>query len=218
MATAKKPEQSRDDTGPACPPAGKVPVVVVVFLSIVVTMLAADLVVKSISFERVAGAPVVLTDENSADPEVVPPHPPINLVPYVLSLKLTVNRGAVFGIGQGQKWMFIIISLIAVGVIGRVFWKSESNRRWFHVCLALILSGALGNLYDRMLFGAVRDMLWLFPDVKLPFGWTWGNGSDEIYPWIFNIADVALVVGVTVMIFVMWRYDKQKQIAESTPD
>jgi signal peptidase II len=74
-----------------------------------------------------------------------------------------------------------------------------------HFGLALILAGALGNLYDRIMYGAVRDMLYLFPGVKLPFGITWPGGNPELYPWIFNIADAALCVGVVLIILTMLR-------------
>jgi len=49
-----------------------------------------------------------------------------------------------------------------------------------------VLGGALGNLYDRILYGKVRDFIFLTLNI---------SGKD-IWPWIFNIADVALVVGV----------------------
>ncbi|MCH8259484.1 MAG: signal peptidase II, partial [Planctomycetes bacterium] len=75
---------------------------------------------------------------------------------------------------------------------------------------ALILAGAIGNLYDRVMFGMVRDMLWLFPGVKLPFGLTWpGGGSDELYPWVFNIADASLLVGLGILMLGMYREDKK---------
>ena len=122
----------------------------------------------------------------------------------------TLNSGAVFGFGKGKQWFFILISIVAVAVLGRVFWTTRAGAHWSHLALALILSGALGNLYDRIRFNAVRDMLWLFTGVKLPFGWRWpGNpGDDHIYPWIFNLADAALVVGVALLLIIMWRAPK----------
>ena len=83
--------------------------------------------------------------------------------------------------------MFIPVSIAAVGFILFLFWRS-SPRAWpLHVALALILAGALGNLYDRVLYSEVRDMLRLFP-------------TTNLYPWVFNLADAALVVGVGVML------------------
>lgn len=129
------------------------------------------------------------------------------VIPNVLSLKLTINTGAVFGIGKGAQWFFIVVGLVAVIFISIVFARSSRNDRWLHLCLALILAGAIGNLYDRMLFNGVRDMCFLFPGVDLPFGLNWPGGATSLYPWIFNIADAALVVGVLVLLVSVWRRD-----------
>ncbi len=180
------------------------------FVLAVGVSLGVDLGVKSWSFARVAGEPVVLTSENASDPSVnpVPAHAPVPVVPYVLSLRLTVNRGAVFGLGQGKRWVFVVVSVAAVGLIGRLFWRSDPGAWGTHLALALILSGALGNLYDRLRFGAVRDMCWLFPDVHLPLGLAWPGGQRDLYPWIFNVADAALVVGVSLMAWLLHRQDR----------
>ena len=106
--------------------------------------------------------------------------------------------------------MFIILGLIAIAVIVTTFLKSAAQRRWMHISLALILAGALGNLYDRVMFGMVRDMLWLFPGVKLPFGWHWPGDNDELYPWVFNIADMALLFGLGVILILLYRDDRKK--------
>ena len=90
--------------------------------------------------------------------------------------------------------VFVAVTILAVGVIGRVFWNSSASAWGLHLALGLILGGALGNLYDRLRFNAVRDLLWLFP----------GSG---LWPWIFNVADAALLVGVSTVVWVMWRRD-----------
>ena len=70
--------------------------------------------------------------------------------------------------------------------------------------MALILGGALGNLYDRVRFSAVRDMLHMLPDTDLPFGWAWPGGSTGIFPSIFNPADAALACGVCMVLLISW--------------
>ena len=51
----------------------------------------------------------------------------------------------------------------------------------------------------------VRDMFWLFPDVPLPFGLHWPGGVSDVYPWIWNIADAAMCVGLAIMLISLWR-------------
>ena len=87
----------------------------------------------------------------------------------------------------------------AVGVSGVSCWRSRRDAWLLLVGLALVLGGALGNLYDRVVFGVVRDMLHLFPGVRLPYGWEWPGGGTTLYPWIFNLADVFLLAGVAVI-------------------
>lgn len=182
--------------------AGKDPRAVVTALFVAFVMIGVDLIVKALAFRFVAGAPV--------SPKSVPAHEAIGVIPYILSLKLVSNRGAVFGIGQGQRLAFILVGVVAVVVVVIAFVRSAAHRRFLHVALALILAGALGNLYDRVMFGMVRDMLYLFPGVKLPFGLTWpGGGSDELYPWVFNIADASLLIGLGILMLGMYREDKK---------
>jgi len=200
------------------------------FLGVLVLVLAADLLSKSLAFRYVAGEPIILTPENVADLETIPPHEEITLIPHVVALKLTVNLGAVFGLGQGQRGSFILISVVAVVVIGYIFVRSRAGDWPNHLAWGLILAGALGNLYDRVIFGGVRDLLWLFPHIDLPFGWRWPSGLAELlpwtsntgptglYPWIFNIADVALLAGVSIVILVSWRRETRRTRAEKVSD
>lgn len=181
--------------------AGRDPRAVVTALIVTFVVIGVDLIGKALAFRFVAGAPV--------SPESVPEHEAVGIIPYILSLKLVPNRGAVFGIGQGHRLAFVLVGVVAVIVVVIAFLRSAAHRRFLHVALALILAGALGNLYDRVIFGMVRDMLWLFPGVKLPFGLTWPGGSDELYPWVFNIADSSLLVGLGILMLGMYREDKK---------
>ena len=174
-----------------------------IFLTVSVLMLGADLLSKHLAFAR------------------VPEHRLIPVIPKVLGLERVSNHGAIFGIGQGQRWFFVLASVVAMSVIGRLFWRSGARARATHIALALILAGALGNLYDRLFFGFVRDMLHLFPEVNLPFGWSWPIGSStpmrEVYPWIFNLADVSLLVGVLLLGAIIWRGPEPRPRPRSGP-
>lgn len=193
------------------------PKVIAGFVVLVAVLLAADLVIKSWAFEHVAGVPVVL-DPQAPDAKKIPYHTPREVVPHVLSLVLTTNTGAVFGSAKGARWLFVAVSFLAIPIVSFLFLRSSAKMYAFHIGLALVLSGAIGNLYDRLMFAAVRDMFLLFPDVPLPFGLAWPNGSRGLYPWIFNFADVALVVGVVLLGILSWHYDRQRQIALKAQD
>ena len=187
------------------------------FLAVALLVVAADQALKIASFRMVAGRPVKLDTEHPEAPDI-PYHDPINLVPRILSLKLTTNTGAVFGIFKGGLWFFVVVSCVATAVIGRIFWTSPATAWPLHLVLAMVLAGALGNLIDRLLFSAVRDMLLLFPGVQLPFGWTWPNGETHIYPWIFNLADAALVVGVSGLLILSWSSERRQRKPQVDPD
>jgi signal peptidase II len=178
------------------------------FLGVCLFALAADLLSKHYAFEHVAGQPVRYAGDGTGRSCWNMPwrgSPLVIVVPKVLGLQLVVNHGAVFGMFQGQRWFFMLASILAVLVIGRMFWRSPARAPALHVGLALILAGALGNLYDRVRFASVRDMCHLFPGVNLPFGWSWTAETHEVYPWVFNVADVALLGGVVTLAVLMWR-------------
>jgi signal peptidase II len=100
-----------------------------------------------------------------------------------LHLKVTVNEGAVFGFGQGWRWVFLAISVAAILFLTYLF-TTSGRQRFYQFILGLMLAGVLGNMYDRFRFGYVRDMIYGLP--------RW----PHLFPWIFNVADVMLCVGV----------------------
>lgn len=170
-------------------------------LTVFATGLGADLVSKRLAFERVWVEPVVLNRGRIlANPDWHPPPARQVVVPKVLDLRLVLNRGAVFGIGPGKRWFFIVFTVLAVGVGVFVFAARTQRRdRVAHVAIGLILAGAIGNLYDRIQYAAVRDFLNMLPDVHLPFGWRWPGGSPEVFPWVFNVADMLLLGGIGLL-------------------
>lgn len=170
-----------------------------VFIGVFAFLLIADLVTKHLAFQGI-NIPAVI------DGEARLPDRNDTVVPHVLAIRLTLNAGAVFGLGKGWKWFFVLASGVAVAAIVWFFAQSHRRERVFHVALALILAGAVGNLYDRLMWDHVRDMLYLFPGVELPFGWTWpGSHARDVYPWIFNVADVCLLAGIGLILWKSWR-------------
>ncbi len=199
-------------------------------------MVVLDLASKSAAYRLVPDAPVVLVHPDDYETHRVANGDAVKIVASdrpqdipqasegrelihgILHLRLTTNTGAVFGIGKGVQWLFTIVSIAAIAIIGHVFWHSRRGSIVLHICLGLILAGALGNLYDRVTFNAVRDFIYLFPGVHLPFGLHWPSGESRLYPWIFNVADMSLVVGVTLVLLIMWRGDRVRHHRPSTGD
>ena len=114
-------------------------------------------------------------------------------IPGWLTFTVTCNQGAVFGIGQGQLTIFIVVSVGAIGFLTYLF-ATSGRQRFYQVILGLLLAGVLGNMYDRVNLGYVRDMIYALPGWKLP------GSKRDVFPWIFNVADVLLCTGVGLMI------------------
>ena len=88
-------------------------------------------------------------------------------------------------------------------------WRTNVRDHLLHIGIALILAGAIGNLWDRLMFGRVRDFLHMLPGWKLPFGLAWPGGNAEMWPWIFNVADVMLLAGMAVVLVAMRGADRR---------
>jgi signal peptidase II len=130
---------------------------------------------------------------------------PIRFIPGWLHFTYTENRGAVFGIGQGQRSLFLVVSVLAIGFLTYLF-ATSGRQRFYQLVLGMLLAGVLGNLYDRYHYGYVRDMIHALP--------RWPNA----FPWIFNVADSLLCVGVFLMIvysiFFAPRHPEEPQPAD----
>jgi signal peptidase II len=139
-----------------------------------------------------------------AAPDATDRLPAIQVIPGWLELQFTGNHGAALGFFQGDRVMFLIVSLMAVGFLGYLFSASRPNQPGYQIILGMLLAGVLGNFYDRVVLGYVRDMIHLFPGHvwpdaiarHLPAFWS----TPEWFPWIFNIADSLLCVGVGLML------------------
>lgn len=105
------------------------------------------------------------------------------------------NRGAAWGILQGQMWFFYIITVVVI--VGIIYYMTKAAKgKWFlGVSLALMLGGAIGNFIDRVFRKEVVD-----------FVNTYIFGYD--FP-IFNVADSALVVGVAFLMIQMLLEERE---------
>lgn len=113
----------------------------------------------------------------------VPHHSGVHALPWrLLDFQLVINRGAVFGIGANRRFFFIAFTIGALAAGVWVFSRTNAKSRLAHIAIGLILAGGIGNLYDRIVFGVVRDFLHMLPGRELPFGKTWPGGSPEMFP------------------------------------
>ena len=121
----------------------------------------------------------------------------IPVIPGLFDLTHVQNPGGAFGFlatlgPQARGVIFILVSVLAVAVILWFYMQTPVQQRWLAFGFALIFGGAIGNLADRLRFGAVID----FIDVYI---------GDLHWP-AFNIADSAITVGVAIFAFhVMFR-------------
>lgn len=122
----------------------------------------------------------------------------IPLVDPYLGLLSHRNRGAAWGMLEGQMWLFFIITTIVIVGIVYYFHRHAQNQPLFQLGLMVLLGGAIGNFIDRLFRGEVVD----FVDVLIPL-------INYEFP-IFNVADAALTVGV-VIIFIFILLDERKQ-------
>ena len=110
----------------------------------------------------------------------------------VLSLTMVWNRGVTFGLLSGfGDWGYLVltaISLVVVAALG--VWLRRAESRMAAIAIGAIVGGAIGNVIDRLRFGAVVDFIHAHVDTP------WGE-----YSWyVFNVADAAIVCGVVALI------------------
>lgn len=180
--------------------------------------LVADLASKWAAFQHVADDPVfveraeVLRHVNPSD--LIPAHPPVTVIPGYLNFTLVLNPGAVFGIGAGQRLVFIVFTVFAIGFALLLFRTWTTAREWLaHVAIGLLISGGLGNLYDRVVYGCVRDFIHPLPGRLLPNGWSYPWGGREVWPYVSNVADALLIVGVLVLVVKSLRVPESQRTA-----
>ncbi len=128
-------------------------------------------------------------------------HQAVEVIPGFFNLVHVRNTGGAFGIFGGERgglgsYLFVVISLIAIGSILFFFVKAREDEKTLSLSLSLVLSGAIGNLIDRLGYGEVVDFL----DFHL-FSYHWPA---------FNIADSAICIGIGLIVLELLIRDKRK--------
>lgn len=128
------------------------------------------------------------------------------VIPGFFNIVHAENRGAAFGLfsdvdSEWRTFFLLGLSLLVLALVAAALWHpsgSTAGGRWFRFGLSLVLGGALGNMYDRLVHGTVTDFLDLY------------IGS---YHWpSFNVADSAITSGAALLIIDMW-FSKRKTAA-----
>jgi len=163
------------------------------FCCIALGGLTFDLVTKSMIFARIGP----------------PPAPAVPVIPRILELHLSQNTGALWGFGAslpGSSLIFAGLSVIAALIICYwLFFLGASSSRVLTVALGLIMAGAMGNCYDRLVFGHVRDFVHFHVDAV---------GFDCA---IFNFADNMLVAGALTLVLYAMRPENRAGAGEVEP-
>lgn len=113
-----------------------------------------------------------------------PTNPTVPILGDLLRLTYTRNAGAAFGVLPGNRYIFVTVSVCVLVGVAAYVWRYRPSRTWVVVALGLLAGGALGNLIDRIWIGMVTDF------IQVPFD----------FP-IFNVADSAIVVGVSMLVW-----------------
>lgn len=121
----------------------------------------------------------------------------IVIIENIFNLKLVLNSGIAFGVGQGSNlFTFIISNIIILGIIIRfIYIQKDRMDQITMYSLFTILAGGIGNMLDRIFRGEVIDFFNILPKYNLP---------------VFNFSDIYIVVGWIVLAFVFAKYTYQE--------
>ena len=122
-----------------------------------------------------------LTKQNFQLNESVP------IINNIFHLTYVTNTGSAFGLFKGLNIFFILFSIIVILVIFYNLKRIAKNERLLQFSAGLLLGGTIGNLIDRLSYGAVVDFI-----------------DFRVWP-VFNIADSAVTIGIILLIFLLWK-------------
>jgi signal peptidase II len=121
-----------------------------------------------------------------------------------LRIALVYNEGGVFGIMQGHKNLFLAVSIVVLTLMLAYYFFEKNKTALFSTSMALIVSGAVGNIIDRLVPGrpGVVDFI--------------SVGVDGVYRWpSFNVADSSIVIGAFLLILVFYQEERRRKTEAS---
>lgn len=116
----------------------------------------------------------------------------IPVIPDIFHWTYIVNHGAAFGILMHQRWIFLLIVALLVTALYLGRHRLAKAPLYARIGTGSLLGGALGNGWDRLYLGGVVDFF-----------------DFRIWP-IFNVADIAICIGVPLLILYFWSHESQK--------
>ncbi len=116
----------------------------------------------------------------------------IEVIEGFFTLSYLENRGAAFGIFQGRASLLAFVTIIVMGLLFYHYLREKNPSKLFIFSHGLILTGALGNLIDRLRFGFVVDFI----------SWHW---KDAYYFPTFNMADILVTIGTGLLIIYIFK-------------
>ena len=122
----------------------------------------------------------------------------IRVLEPIFNLTFVLNRGVSFGLltgGETGRWLLTVFSVAVAGLLA--FWATRADRRLLITAIGLIMGGALGNVIDRIRFGGVVDFL---------------DFSGLYFPWVFNVADSAISIGVVLLILDSFLSERREAV------
>lgn len=135
---------------------------------------------------------------------------PYPIIDQILELQTSHNTGALWGMGRNlpqSSLIFAVLSILAAGAICYwLFIRGAAVERGLTIALALVMAGALGNCYDRLVLGYVRDFVHFHVEAI---------GFDFA---IFNFADNMLVAGAVLLLILAMRPEQSHEPIASSPD
>ncbi len=122
----------------------------------------------------------------------------------LLRIALVYNEGGVFGILQGYKKFFLIISIVVLVFMIAYYIFEKNKTLLFSISMALIMSGAIGNIIDRLISHrpGVVDFISI--------------GVDSVYRWpSFNVADAIIIIGAIMLVIIFYKEEKKRKSINS---
>lgn len=113
----------------------------------------------------------------------------VDVIKNVFTITYIQNRGIAWGMLEGKKFLFIIITVLILGLCFYIYQNIASNPKYklFRICMLILISGAIGNMIDRIKLGYVIDFF-SFDLINFP---------------VFNVADIYVVCSMFVIFFII---------------